>query len=88
MQLADDGLVLGVVAGEVGEHSGGAGDDVDVVGAEENDELPQEVVQVVLRRKEEGERREEEGERREEEGFSVLDARSYEPVIGVSEMDH
>ena len=52
MQLADDGLVLGVVAGEVGEHSGGAGDDVDVVGVEEDDELPQEVVQVVL-----GERR-------------------------------
>ena len=39
MQLAEYGLVLWVVAGEVAEDTGRAGHSGDVIGAEEADEL-------------------------------------------------
>lgn len=48
MQLADDGLVLGVVAGEVAEDSGSTGDSGDIIGSQKNNQLPQQVIQMVL----------------------------------------
>ena len=49
LELADDGLVLGVVAGEVAENASRAGDSGHVAGAQEHYQLPQEVIQMVLR---------------------------------------
>jgi len=42
LQLAHDGLVLGIVGSQVGEDSGRAGDDGEVVAREKHDELAQE----------------------------------------------
>ncbi len=48
MKLTDDGLVLCIVAGEVGEDTRRAGDHVHVLRGQQHDQLSKQVIQVVL----------------------------------------